>query len=198
MLPPPKKKRRVNQQVQNQIILFGIKSLQMSNEPFSSLIISLLIIWLIRRWMFLEVEFRRVEEWMGWFDWMRGWLCIGRRFSRACMRAPVLGVLFFCCHKCHSGWGWKCFIIPKTMCRFIENNVSFYWKHRVVLLKTTCRFTENNVSFYWKHRIVLWKTTCCFGLEDEKLFWGWYFEDFWGWSSSVKVWQCGMLFLKSM
>ena len=41
--------RRVNQQVQNQTILFRIKSLQMSNEPFSSLIISLLIIWLIRR-----------------------------------------------------------------------------------------------------------------------------------------------------
>lgn len=41
--------RRVNQQVQNQTILFRIKPLQMSNEPFSSLIISLLIIWLIRR-----------------------------------------------------------------------------------------------------------------------------------------------------
>ena len=25
--------------------------------------------------------------------------------TRAFMRAPVLGVLFFCCHKCHSGWG---------------------------------------------------------------------------------------------
>ena len=90
--------------------------------------------------------------------------------TRACMRDPVLGVLFFCCHKCHSGWGWKCFIIPKTMCRFIENNVSFYWKHRIVLLKTTCRFTENNVSFYWKHRIVLLKTSYRF-VESDGLFW---------------------------
>ena len=31
--------------------------------------------------------------------------------------------------------------------------------------------------------------TGCFRLEVEKLFWGWCFGDFWGWSSSVKVWQ---------
>ena len=153
-----------------------------------------------RRWMFLWRGIRKSGGVDGvvWLDegmvgyWPKGVL------TRACMRAPVLGVLFFCCHKCHSGWGWKCFIIPKTMCRFIENNVSFYWKHRVVLLKTTCRFTENNVSFYWKHRIVLWKVTGCFGWEVEKLFWGSCFREFFWGSSSVKVWQCGMLFLKSM
>ena len=54
-------------------------------------------------------------------------------FLRARMRAPVLGVLFFCCHKCHSGW--------------VENTSSSQ-KRRVVLLKTSYRFTENNVSFY--------------------------------------------------
>ena len=155
----------------------------------------------LRRWMFFWGEGMRKGggvDGLVWLDEGDGWVLAEGVLTRACMRAPVLRVLFFCCHKCHSGWNWKYFIIPKTTCRFIENNVSFCWKQRIVLLKTTCRFTENNVSFYWKHRIVLWKTTCCFGLEDEKLFWGWYFEDFWGWSSSVKVWQCGMLFLKSM
>ena len=42
----------------------------------------------------------------------------------------------------------------KTTCRFVENNVSFYRKQRVVLMKTTCRFVENNVSFYRKQRVV--------------------------------------------
>ena len=55
-------------------------------------------------------------------------------------RARTTGVLFFCCHKCHSRWSWQHFLIPK-------NNVLFYWKQRIVLLKTTCRFIENNVSF---------------------------------------------------
>ena len=125
---------------------------------------------------FYEGGIERVEEWIGWFDWMRGWLGIGRSVLRARMRAPVLGVLLFCCHKCHSGWNWKYFIIPKT----------------------TYRFMENNVSFYRKQRVVLWKVTGCFGLEVERLFWGWCFGKFLGWSSSVKVWQCGMLFMKSM
>ena len=116
--------------------------------------------------------------------------------TRARMRALVLGVLFFCCHKCHSGWNWEYFIKPKTTYRFMESDVLFYWKRRIVLLKTTYRFIENNVSFYWKQRVVLWKVTGCFWLEDEKLFWGWCFGDFGGWSSSVKVRQCGMLFLK--
>ena len=69
---------------------------------------------------------------MGWFDWMRGWLCIGRRFSRACMRAPVLGVLFFA--------------VTSVTVDGIENTSSSQ-KRRVVLLKTSYRFAENNVSF---------------------------------------------------
>ena len=113
----------------------------------------------LRRWMFLGIEFGRVGEWIGWFDWMRGGLGLGRRFSCARMRALVLGVLFFCCHKCHSGWNWKYFIIPKTTYRFIESDVWFCWKQRVVLLKTTYHFTENIVLFCGKWRVVLdWRS----------------------------------------
>ena len=78
---------------------------------------------------------------MGWFDWMRGWLGIGRRFSRARMRAPVLGVLFFLLSQVSQRMGLKMLHHP-------QNDVSFYRKQRIVLLKTSCRFAENNVSFY--------------------------------------------------
>ena len=123
--------------------------------------------------------------WVDWFDWVRGWLGIGRRCSYARVYARSRTRSFdFCCHKCHSGWGWKYFIIP-------QNDVSFYRKWRVVLLKTTCRFVESDGSFYEKWRVVL-------GWRLKMLFWGWCLGDFWGWSSSVKVWQWGMLFLKSM
>ena len=184
--------RRVNQQVQNQTILFRIKSLQMSNEPFSSLIISLLIIWLIRRWIFFLRGIRKGGEvdWLVWLSEGKVWYW-PKVFARACMRAPVLTSFVFCCHKCHSGWNWKYFIIPKTTYRFTKNIVSFCWKQRVVLWKVTCRFIENNVSFCGKWRVVLdLRSKSCF--EDGVL------GSFWGWSSSVKVWQCGMLFLKSM
>ena len=77
-----------------------------------------------------------------------GWVLAEGVLTRVSMRAPVLGVLFFCCHKCHSGWGSKYFITPKTTYRFTENDVSFYRKHRVVLLKTTCRFVESDVLFW--------------------------------------------------
>ena len=111
--------------------------------------------------------------------------------TRACMRALVLGVLFFCCHKCHSGWGWKYFIIPKTTCRFTKNIVSFCWKQRVVLWKVTYRFTENNVLFCGKWRVVLdGRSKSCF--EDGVL------GSFWG---GVAAWKCDifwMLFLLSV
>ena len=123
----------------------------------------------LRRWMFLWRGIRKSGGVDG-LVWLDEGGCIDRRFTRACMRAPVLGVLFFCCHKCHSGWNWEYFIIPKTTHRFIESDVWFCWKQRVVLLKTTCRFTENNVSFYWKHRIVLLKTSYRF-VESDGLFW---------------------------
>ena len=48
------------------------------------------------------------EEWRsGWFDLIGrgdGWILAEGVLTRARMRDPVLGVLFFCCHKCHSGW----------------------------------------------------------------------------------------------
>ena len=152
----------------------------------------------LRRWIFFWGEGMRKGGEVDWLVWLSEGM-VGywpKVFLRACMRDPVLGVLFFCCHKCHSGWGWKYFITKKTTYRFTENDVLFYGKWRVVLWKTTCRFVESDGLFYGKQRVVLWKTTCCFRLEIEKLFWGWCFGDFLGWSSSVKVWQWGMLFLK--
>ena len=125
----------------------------------------------LRRWMFLWRGIRKGGgvDGLVWLDEGDGWVLAEGVLTRACMRAPVLGVLFFCCHKCHSEWGWKYFIIPKTTHRFIESDVSFYRKQRIVLLKTTCRFMENNVSFYLKPRVVLLKTTCRF-VESDGLF----------------------------
>ena len=173
--------RRVNQQVQNQTILFRIKSLQMSNEPFSSLIISLLIIWLIRRWFFFLRGIRKGGEvdWLVWLSEGKVWYW-PKVFARACMRAPVLTSFVFCCHKCHSGWNWKYFIIPKTTYRFTKNIVSFCWKQRVVLWKVTCRFIENNVSFCGKWRVVLdLRSKSCFEDGVLGIFWG-----------GVVAWKC--------
>ena len=75
--------------------------------------------------------------------------------TRACMRAPVLGVLFFA--------------VTSVTADGVENTSSSQ-KRRVVLLKTSYRFAENNVSFYRKRRIVLLKTTCRF-VESDGLFW---------------------------
>ena len=55
--------------------------------------------------------------------------------TRACMRAPVLGVLFFA--------------VTSVTANGIENTSSSQ-KRRVVLSKTTYRFMENNVSFCGK------------------------------------------------
>ena len=119
------------------------------------------------------------EEWRsGWFDLI--WLDVGmvgywpKLFLRARVCALLyIGLLYFCCHKCHSGWGWKYFIIPKTTCRFMESDVSFYRKPRVVLLKTTCRFIENIVSFCGKWRVVLdWRSKSCFEDGVLGIFWG--------------------------
>ena len=121
----------------------------------------------------------------GEVDWLV-WLSEGmvgywpKVFLRAGMRAPVLGVLFFCCHKCHSGWNWKYFIIPKTTYRFTKNIVSFCWKQRVVLWKVTCRFIENNVSFCGKWRVVLdLRSKSCFEDGVLGIFWG-----------GVVAWKC--------
>ena len=39
------------------------------------------------------------------------------------------------------------FVLSKTLCCFVGNDVLFCWKRRVVLLITTCRFIETDVSF---------------------------------------------------
>ena len=95
--------------------------------------------WLFLFWMFLGIKFGRVGECIWRIEWTDDWgrsrfvlAVLMESLTRARMRAPVPGVLFFCCHKCHSGWGWKYFINPKTTCRFVESDVSFYWKRRVV------------------------------------------------------------------
>ena len=129
--------------------------------------------------------------WIGLIGW-GGWLGIGRRCSYARVYARSRPTSFvFCCHKCHSGWSWKYFIIPKTTYRFTENHVSFCWKQRIVLLKTSCRFMENNVLFCGKWRVVLnLRSKSCF--EDGVL------GSFWG---GVAVWKCDiflMLFLLSV
>ena len=60
--------------------------------------------------------------------------------TRARMRALVLGVLIFA--------------VTSVTVDGIENTSSSQ-KRRVVLWKVTCRFTENIVSFYRKHRVIL-------------------------------------------
>ena len=137
--------RRVNQQVQNQTILFRIKSLKISNEPFSLLIISLLIIWLIRRWMFLEVEFRRVREWIDWFDWVRGRFGIGRRCSYARVYARSRPTSFI----------------------FLLSQVSQRMELKIL------HHPQNDVSFYGKWRVVLdWRSKSCFEDGVLEIFWG--------------------------
>ena len=47
-----------------------------------------------------------------------------------------------------------------------EKDVRFEEKRRVVLMKTTYRFIENNVSFYRKQRVV------CESMSERKKWWG--------------------------
>ena len=71
---------------------------------------------------------------MGWFDWMRGWLGIGRRcsYARAYARSRTRSFVFFA--------------VTSVTADGVENTSSSQ-KRRVVLLKTSYRFAENNVSF---------------------------------------------------
>ena len=148
----------------------------------------------LRRWMFLWRGIRKSGGVDG-LVWLDEGGCIDRRFTRACMRAPVLGVLFFLLSQVSQRMGLKMLhhpqndvsfyrkqriVLLKTSCRFAENNVSFYWKQRVVLLKTSYRFTENIVSFCGKWRVVLdGRSKSCF--EDRVL------GSFWG---GVAAWKC--------
>ena len=62
--------------------------------------------------------------------WMRGWLGIGEGvLTRASMRAPVLGVLFFLLSQVSQRMELKKLHHPKkTTCRFVERDVSFCGK----------------------------------------------------------------------
>ena len=155
-----------------------------------SMVVSLLICrWLFHcwwiflcKWMFFWGGFGRMEE---WFDWVRGWLGIGRRcsYARVYTRSRTRSFVFLL-SQVSQRMGLKMLHHPK-------NDVSFYRKWRVVLLKTTCRFTENNVLFCGKWRVVLdWRSKSCF--EDGVL------GSFWG---GVAAWKCDifwMLFLLSV
>ena len=48
----------------------------------------------------------------------------------------------------------------QPMWRFLINNVSFFFKQRVVFLQTTCRFPSNNVLFSPKQRVVFSHLQC--------------------------------------
>ena len=70
-----------------------------------------------------------------------------KMFARACMRAPVYEFCFFA--------------VTSVTADGVENTSSPKKQH-IVLLKTTCCFMESDVSFYGKQRVVLWKVTSCF------------------------------------
>ena len=174
------------------------------------MVVSLLICrWLFHCWFvdgcFIADEYFFVSECFferdseGWRSGLielgDGWVLAEGVLTRACMRAPVLGVLFFLLSQVSQRMGLKMLhhpqndvsfyrkqriVLLKTSCRFAENNVSFYWKQRVVLLKTSYRFTENIVSFCGKWRVVLdGRSKSCF--EDRVL------GSFWG---GVAAWKC--------
>ena len=56
-----------------------------------------------------------------------------------------------------------------STCCFLENDVLFLRKRRVVSSKTTCCFFKNDVLFLQKRRVVSSKMTCCF-FENDVLF----------------------------
>ena len=66
---------------------------------------------------------------MGWFDWMRGMVGYWPKvFARACMRAPVLGVLFFLLSQVSQRMEWKTYFTLKTTGRFVKSDRLFYEK----------------------------------------------------------------------
>ena len=91
---------------------------------------------------FYEGGFGRVEEWIVWFDWMRGRFGIGRRcsYARAYSRSRTRSFVFLL-SQVSQRMGLKILHHPK-------NDVSFYRKPRIVLWKTTCRFVEGDGLFW--------------------------------------------------
>ena len=90
---------------------------------------------------FYEGGFGRVEDWMGWFDWMRGWFGIGRRcsYARAYSRSRTRSFVFLLSQVSQR--------MELRIRHHPKNDVSFYRKWRVVLLKTMCRFVESDGLF---------------------------------------------------
>ena len=109
---------------------------------------------------------------------MKPWICSPRACMRVCMYASTRTPHSSLCFLLSQVSQLRCkthrkkhifrrltydFSSPwKTTCRFLQNNVSFSSKQRVVFFKTTCRFPQNNVSFSSKQRVVFFKTTCRF------------------------------------
>ena len=75
-----------------------------------------------------------------------------------------------------------------STCCFLENDVLFLQKRRVVSSKTTCCFFENDVLFLRKRRVVSSKTTCCFFKNDVSLFQNdrSFSMDVWEWKSNIE------------
>ena len=84
----------------------------------------------------------RKDGGVDWFDRMRGWLGIGRRcsYARAYARSRTRSFVFLLSQVSQR--------MESKILHHPKNDVSFYLKHRIVLLKTTCHFIENDVSFY--------------------------------------------------
>ena len=83
----------------------------------------------LRKWMFFWRGIRKSGGVDGliWFDWMRGWLDIGRRcsYARVYARSRTRSFVFLL-SQVSQRMGLK-------MLHHQKNNISFYWKRRVVL-----------------------------------------------------------------
>ena len=113
----------------------------------------------LRRWMFLWRGIRKSGGLDGlvWFDWMRGWLGIGRRcsYARAYARSRTRSFVFLLSQV--SQWmEWKTYFTLKTTGRFVKSDRLFYEKWRVVLWKVTGCFMKSDVLFWiWGRKVVL-------------------------------------------
>ena len=66
--------------------------------------------------------------------------------------AHTTGVLFFCCHKCHTARS-------QTLLWWRKFDIYSPQKRHVGRRKTTYRFQQNDVSLSTKQRVVFYKTT---------------------------------------
>ena len=85
-------------------------------------------------------------------------LCLKIGFMLIFMQVLCGGFFLFCFDL------WD-FSQKMTYC-FLQSDVLFCIKRRVVFFKVTCCFHQNDVMFSPKRRVVLHKTTCCFLQSD--------------------------------